>query len=70
MIIAMKKFLGTNDTMVHLVMLAINLQELHRVLGSQALFTPVVTPDGNSLSQTVIDVVFGANNKIVAVKKT
>jgi len=34
LMIAMRKFLGTNDMMAYLVMMAIRLRELHRVLKS------------------------------------
>lgn len=41
---ALRKFLGENDMMAYLVMMAPRLQELHRYSNQQAVFTSIATP--------------------------
>ena len=48
---AMREFLGQNDMMAYLTMMAQRLAELHRVLKPTGQHLPALRPDGESLSQ-------------------
>ncbi len=62
LMIAMKKFLGTNDMMAYLVMMAIRLQELHRVLKPTGSIYLHCDPTASHYLKLVMDAVFGTRN--------
>ncbi len=62
LMIAMQKFLGRNDMMAYLVMMAIRLQELHRVLKSTGSIYLHCDPTASHYLKLVMDAVFGVKN--------
>jgi len=62
LMVAMKKFLGTNDMMAYLVMMAIRLQELYRVLKSTGSIYLHCDPTASHYLKMVMDAVFGIKN--------
>ena len=62
LMIAMTKFLGRNDMMAYLVMMAIRLQELHRVLKSTGSIYLHCDPTASHYLKLVMDAVFGHRN--------
>jgi len=62
LMIAMKKFLGTNDMMAYLVMMAIRLVELHRVLKQTGSIYLHCDPTASHYLKLVMDAVFGVRN--------
>lgn len=62
LVIAMRKFLGTNDMMAYLVMMAIRLQELHRVLKPTGSIYLHCDPTASHYLKVVIDSIFGGKN--------
>jgi len=59
LMIAMRKFLGTNDMMAYLVMMAIRLQELHRVLKPKGSVYLHCDPTASHYLKLLMDAVFG-----------
>lgn len=62
LMVAMRKFLGNNDMMAYLVMIAIRLQELHRVLKSMGSIYLHCDPTASHYLKLVMDAVFGHKN--------
>ena len=62
MISAMRQFIGDNQMMAYLVMMAIRLVELHRVLKSTGSLYLHCDPTANHYLKIVLDTVFGAEN--------
>jgi len=62
LMVAMRKFLGTNDMMAYLVMMAIRLQELHRVLKSTGSIYLHCDPTASHYLKLFMDSVFGGRN--------
>jgi len=59
---AMRSFLGENDMMAYLVMMAIRLQELHRVLKPTGSIYLHCDPTASHYLKLVMDAVFGVRN--------
>lgn len=59
LMIAMRKFLGSNDMMAYLVMMAIRLQELHRVLKRTGSIYLHCDPTASHYLKLIMDAVFG-----------
>jgi len=59
---ALRSFLGENDIMAYLVMMAIRLQELYRVLKSTGSIYLHCDPTASHYLKLVMDAVFGAKN--------
>lgn len=59
LMVAMRKFLGTNDMMAYLVMMAIRLQELHRVLRPTGSIYLHCDPTASHYIKLLLDSVFG-----------
>jgi DNA modification methylase len=59
---ALKQFLGSNDMMAYLVMMAVRLVELHRVLKSTGSIYLHCDPTASHYLKLVMDAVFGADN--------
>jgi DNA modification methylase len=59
MIIAMREFLGENDLMAYLVMMAVRLLELHRVLKDTGSLYLHCDPTASHYLKIVLDAVFG-----------
>lgn len=62
LMMAMRKFLGTNDMMAYLVMMAIRLQELHRILKPTGSIYLHCDPTASHYLKLVMDAVFGPKN--------
>ncbi|MBE0479289.1 site-specific DNA-methyltransferase, partial [Candidatus Aerophobetes bacterium] len=62
LMVAMRKFLGTNDMMAYLVMMAIRLQELHRVLKPTGSIYLHCDPTASHYLKLVMDAVFEGKN--------
>jgi len=62
LMIAMRKFLGTNDMMAYLVMMAIRLHELHRVLKPTGSIYLHCDPTASHYLKLVMDAVFEYRN--------
>ncbi|HEC66029.1 MAG TPA: site-specific DNA-methyltransferase [bacterium] len=62
LMIAMRKFLGTNDMMAYLVMMAIRLQDLHRVLKPTGSIYLHCDPTASHYLKLVMDAIFGHKN--------
>jgi len=59
---ALRQFLGTNDMMAYLTMMAIRLKELHRVLKPTGSIYLHCDPTASHYLKLVLDAVFGASN--------
>jgi len=59
---AMRSFLGTNDMMAYLTMMAVRLVEMHRVLKSTGSIYLHCDPTASHYLKLVIDAIFGVNN--------
>jgi len=59
---ALRSFLGENDMMAYLVMMAIRLQELHRVLKSTGSIYLHCDPTASHYLKLLMDAVFGVKN--------
>ncbi len=62
LMIAMRRFLRENDMMAYLVMMAIRLQELHKVLKSTGSIYLHCDPTASHYLKLVMDAVFGHKN--------
>ena len=62
MLAALREFIGTNQMMAYLVMMAIRLIELHRVLKSTGSLYIHCDPTASHYLKVVLDAVFGAEN--------
>jgi len=62
LIIALRRFLGNNDMMAYLVMMAIRLVELHRVLRDTGSIYLHCDPTASHHLKLVMDAVFGGKN--------
>jgi len=62
MIAAMRSFIGTNQMMAYLVMMAIRLVELHRVLKSTGSLYLHCDPTASHYLKVILDTVFGVDN--------
>ncbi|MEO8926217.1 MAG: DNA methyltransferase, partial [Caulobacteraceae bacterium] len=62
MLIALRSFLGENDMMAYLVMMAVRLIELHRVLKPTGSLYLHCDPVASHYLKTVLDSIFGAAN--------
>jgi len=62
LVIALRKFLGSNDMMAYLVMMVIRLVELHRVLKDTASIYLHCDPTASHYLKLVMDAVFEAKN--------
>ena len=62
MLEAMRSFLGTNDMMAYLAMMAVRLIELHRVLKPTGSLYLHCDPTGSHYLKILLDAVFGARN--------
>ena len=62
MLRAMRSFLGDNDMMAYLAMMAIRLIELHRVLKETGSLYLHCDPTANHYLRTLLDAIFGASN--------
>jgi len=62
LMIAMRKFLGNNDMMAYLVMMAARLQELHRVLKPTGSIYLHCDPTASHYLKLIMDAVFGPRN--------
>lgn len=62
LVLAMRKFLGTNDMMAYLVMMAIRLVEMHRVLKTTGSIYLHCDPTASHYLKLVMDAVFGLKN--------
>ena len=62
MLMAMRAFLGTNDMMAYLAMMAVRLIELHRVLKSTGSLYLHCDPTASHYLKIVLDAVFGKEN--------
>lgn len=59
---ALRFFLGPNDMMAYLIMMAVRLAELHRVLKSKGSIYLHCDPTASHYVKLLMDAVFGANN--------
>ena len=59
---ALRSFLGTNDMMAYLTMMAIRLVEIHRVLKSTGSIYLHCDPTASHYLKLVLDAIFGAKN--------
>jgi site-specific DNA-methyltransferase (adenine-specific) len=59
---AMRSFLGDNDMMAYIAMMAVRLMELHRVLKPTGSLYLHCDPIASHYLKLVLDAVFGANN--------
>jgi site-specific DNA-methyltransferase (adenine-specific) len=62
MLRAMRSFLGENDMMAYLAMMAVRLLELHRVLKPTGSLYPHCDPTASHYLKILLDAVFGARN--------
>lgn len=62
MLAAMRSFLGTNDMMAYLAMMAVRLLELHRVLKPTGSLYLHCDPTASHYLKLLLDAVFGATN--------
>jgi site-specific DNA-methyltransferase (adenine-specific) len=62
MLEAMRSFLGTNDMMAYLAMMAVRLVELHRVLKPTGSLYLHCDPTASHYLKILLDAVFGADN--------
>lgn len=62
LVIALRSFLGSNDMMAYLVMMAIRLVELHRVLKATGSIYLHCDPTASHYLKLVMDSVFGSKN--------
>lgn len=62
MIAAMRSFIGTNQMMAYLVMMAIRLVELHRVLKPTGSLYLHCDPTASHYLKVILDTIFGAGN--------
>lgn len=62
LIIALRRFLGSNDMMAYLVMMAIRIVELHRVLKDTGSIYLHCDPTASHYLKMVMDAVFGVKN--------
>jgi len=59
---ALRSFLGQNDMMAYLTMMAIRLQELHRVLKPTGSIYLHCDPTASHYLKILLDIIFGVNN--------
>jgi site-specific DNA-methyltransferase (adenine-specific) len=62
MVSAFRQFIGTNQMMAYLVMMAVRLVELHRVLGPTGSLYLHCDPTASHYLKIVLDSIFGAQN--------
>jgi site-specific DNA-methyltransferase (adenine-specific) len=62
LVLALRKFLGSNDMMAYIVMMAIRLLELHRVLKKTGSIYLHCDPTASHYLKIVMDSIFGVNN--------
>ncbi len=62
MLLAMRSFLGQNDMMAYLAMMAVRLIELHRVLKKTGSLYLHCDPTASHYLKILLDAVFGTTN--------